>query len=238
MIKISNLSKSFNKNKVIHNLNLEIKEGLITALVGPNGSGKTTLLKCILGLTYPDKESRVLLSGFEYLNKNGIKEIGYMPQTPLFPQNLKVKEIIQILKNLEEKETIYEENLKDELEINKFENKYFGELSGGMKQKVNILQCFSSEKKFYIIDEPTASLDPHISFYLKNLLKERRKKGSSILFTSHIMSEVDEIADRVIVMVEGKLILDETPLEILNKSNTTNMESALRSYWMVGVNHA
>jgi Cu-processing system ATP-binding protein len=238
MISIQNLSKTFKKNTVIRNLNLEIQEGLITALVGPNGSGKTTLLKCILGLTFPNKESKLLLAGLEYLKQEELYEIGYMPQTPLFPQNLKVKEILEILETLERKNPIFKEKLKQELEIDKFENKYFGELSGGMKQKVNILQCFSSEKKFYIIDEPTASLDPHISFYLKNLIKERKTSGSSILFTSHIMSEVDEIADRVIVMVEGKLILHETPSEILAKSQTSNMEAALRSYWMKEGKHA
>jgi Cu-processing system ATP-binding protein len=183
-------------------------------------------------LTFPNKKSRLLLAGLEYLKQNELYEIGYMPQTPLFPQNLKVKEILEILETLEKKKPIFKEKIKEELEIEKFENKFFGELSGGMKQKVNILQCFSSEKKLYIIDEPTASLDPHISFYLKNLLKERKTMGSSILFTSHIMSEVDEIADRVVVMVEGKLILHETPGEILAKSKASNMEEALRSFWM------
>ncbi|HRG73479.1 MAG TPA: ABC transporter ATP-binding protein [Leptospiraceae bacterium] len=238
MIQIKNLTKTYKKNTVIRNLNLEIQEGVITALVGPNGSGKTTLLKCILGLTFPSKESKVLLAGLEYLKQNELYEIGYMPQTPLFPQNLKVKEILEILETLEKKNPVFKERIKDELEIEKFENKYFGELSGGMKQKVNILQCFSSEKKFYIIDEPTASLDPHISFYLKNLLKERKTMGSSILFTSHIMSEVDEIADRVVVMVEGKLILHEAPIEILAKSKASNMEEALRSFWMKEGKHA
>jgi len=238
MISIQNLTKTYKKNTVIRNLNLEIQEGLITALVGPNGSGKTTLLKCILGLTFPSKESKLLLAGLEYLKQDEIYEIGYMPQTPLFPQNLKVKEILEILETLEKKKPVFKEKLKEELEIDKFENKYFGELSGGMKQKVNILQCFSSEKKFYIIDEPTASLDPHISYYLKNLIKERKTMGSSLLFTSHIMSEVDEIADRVVVMVEGKLILHETPNEILAKSNASNMEEALRSFWMKEGKHA
>lgn len=238
MIQIQNLSKTYRKKTVIRNFDLEIQKGLITALVGPNGSGKTTLLKCILGLTFPDKGSKLLLADSEYLNKEGINEIGYMPQTPLFPQNLKVKEILEILEDLEKEKCIFMEKLKQELEIKQFENKYFGELSGGMKQKVNILQCFSSEKKFYIIDEPTASLDPHISFYLKNLLKERKTMGSSILFTSHIMSEVDEIADRVVVLVEGKLILHETPKEILDKSKASNMEEALRSFWMKEGKHA
>ena len=225
MIEIQNLSKTYKKNAVIRNLNLQIQEGLITALVGPNGSGKTTLLKCILGLTFPSKESRLLLAGLEYLKQNELYEIGYMPQIPLFPQNLKVKEILEILETLEKKNPVFKERIKEELEIKKFESKYFGELSGGMKQKVNILQCFSSEKKFYIIDEPTASLDPHISFYLKNLLKERKTMGSSILFTSHIMSEVDEIADRVVVLVEAK-------------SKASNMEEALRSFWMKEGKHA
>lgn len=238
MISIQNLTKTYKKNTVIRNLNLEIQEGVITALVGPNGSGKTTLLKCILGLTFPSKESKLLLAGIEYLKQDAIQEIGYMPQTPLFPLNLKVKEILEILETLEKKEQVFKEKLVEELEIKKFENKYFGELSGGMKQKVNILQCFSGVKKFYIIDEPTASLDPHISFYLKNLLKERRTMGSSILFTSHIMSEVDEIADRVVVLVEGKLILHETPKEILAKSKASNMEEALRSFWMKEGKHA
>jgi Cu-processing system ATP-binding protein len=232
MIQVQNLSKTFRRNTVIRNLNLEIEEGLITALVGPNGSGKTTLLKCILGLTFPDAGSKLLIGGVEYAGQNEISEIGYMPQVPLFPQNLKVREIIEILQTLEKKETIFYEKIKIELGLQEFENRYFGELSGGMKQKVNIIQCFSAPKKIYIIDEPTASLDPHISFYLKNLIKSCKANGSSILFTSHIMSEVDEIADRVIVMVEGKLILHESPSEILAKSNALNMESALRSFWM------
>lgn len=232
MIQIQNLSKTYKKNNVIRNLNLEIQEGIITALVGPNGSGKTTLLKCILGLTFPDKGSKLLIGNVEYLKKDSISEIGYMPQVPLFPFNLRVREIIQILETLEKQNPIFKEKLKLELGIDKFENRYFGELSGGMRQKVNILQCFSTPKKIYIIDEPTASLDPNISFYLKNLLKERKANGSSILFSSHIMSEVDEIADRVIVMVEGRLILNETPSEILAKSKAPNMESALRFYWM------
>ena len=238
MIQVQNLSKSYRKNTVIRNLDIDIHEGVITALVGPNGSGKTTLLKCILGLTFPDEGTKILLAGVEYLKQKEINDIGYMPQTPLFPLNLKVKEILTILETLDKKDPIYKSKLIEELEIDKFENKFFGELSGGMKQKVNILQCFSSQKKFYIIDEPTASLDPHISFYLKNLLKERKTMGSSLLFTSHIMSEVDEIADRVIVMVEGKLILHETPNEILAKSNSANMEAALRSFWMKEGKHA
>ena len=107
--------------------------------------------------------------------------------------------------------------------------KRFCELSGGMKQKVNILQCFSFRKSIYILDEPTSSLDPEMSYFLKYLIK--KKENTTILFTSHILSEVQELAGRIILLVEGKLLFHGTGTEAIKKYNKTNLEDSLLSFW-------
>lgn len=221
MTEIRNLCKSYGKHQAVKSISLSLPDSRVTALVGPNGSGKTTLLKCLLGLVFPD-------SGEIETDSRA----GYMPQVPLFPKNLKVREILRTLSVMEKKDPVFQSRLLEELDMRKFEDRYFGELSGGMKQKVNIVQCFGTDRKIYVIDEPTASLDPHMSLYLKNLIKERKRGGASVLFTSHIMSEVEEVADSVALLVDGKLIFHETPDEILKKSGAKDMESALHIFWL------
>ena len=108
-------------------------------------------------------------------------------------------------------------------------SKKFCELSGGMKQKVNILQCFSFRKSIYILDEPTSSLDPGMSYFLKNMIK--KKESTTIIFTSHILNEVQELANRIILLVEGKLLFHGTGDEAIQRFNKTNREESLLSFW-------
>ncbi|MCB1144453.1 MAG: ABC transporter ATP-binding protein [Leptospiraceae bacterium] len=226
MIKIENLNKSYNNHKVLKDISLDISEGLITALLGPNGSGKTTLIKSILQLRYPD-------SG-KISNPDGNffdTPIGYMPQIPNFPENLKIREIIDIVSRLEKRKPEDLEYLLDEMKMESMYNKTFNELSGGMKQKVNILQCFSFRKKIYILDEPTSSLDPGMTYFFKNLLKRKKEENCSIIFTSHILSEVQQLADKLVLLVEGKLLFHGTREEALKKYNRDDLEEALRSFW-------
>lgn len=233
MIKIKNLEKLYDKVPILKNVQLEIEAGTLFALVGPNGSGKTTLLKCISKLVYPD-------SGSIEMDGKNIHEIsmraGYMPQIPQFPKNLKTSELIDFFVSIDPIKPIYKEQLIEDLQIQPFMNKYFHQLSGGMKQKLNILQCFMSKRPLYIIDEPTASLDPSITFYLKNLMKSKKIEGSSIIFTSHIMSEVEELADQMALLIEGNLILVDSPSQIMSKQNSPNLEHALRNQWKLAGN--
>lgn len=229
MIRIENLNKTFNKQKVLFNLNLEFQKDKIYCLIGPNGSGKTTFVKCLLGLVIPDKDSKIYFEDKEIrYNLSQFFDVGYIPQFPLFPQNLKVKELIDYLLSFENyKNEINEKDLIIErFGIQTFYEKKISELSGGMKQKINILQCFMKKRNFYILDEPTASLDPYHSYLLKQIIKER-KKNSYILYITHNLAEVEELADQMVVLIDGKLKLNEVPKQFIKMQNSTNLEEAL-----------
>ncbi|MDH5718201.1 MAG: ATP-binding cassette domain-containing protein [Spirochaetia bacterium] len=233
MIEFINVKKTYGNHVALYDINLKINSGLIFALLGPNGSGKTTLLRSLMGLAPLQDKSEILV------NKNSIRksftyrdEIGYMPQIPSFPRNLKVKEIIEFLINLTNKKALYLNKIKSDLGINSFADKQFGTLSQGMKQKVNILQCFMYDHNIIVIDEPAAGLDPQNAYYLKNLLRERKKRGNTILFTTHIMAEVEEIADEMTVLVDGKISVFDKPKVFIKKQKAKSLEDALVKYWI------
>lgn len=227
MIKIETLSKTYKENKVIKNISININHNSSIALLGPNGSGKTTLIKILLGLVQPDANSKI------YLNETTIDfnlpkylKIGYISQSPMFPLNLKVKDLIDYLILFENE---YPKNLDDlmkDLNINSFINKKVYELSGGMKQKINILQCFMIDRQVYLLDEPTISLDPYHSLYLKQKIKEK-KSNSTIIFTTHILNEVEELADEMFILIDGELRLNANPSEFIKSKNSKNLEEAL-----------
>ncbi|MFN3603867.1 MAG: ABC transporter ATP-binding protein [Leptonema sp. (in: bacteria)] len=227
MIQIKNLNKSFRKQKVLRNINIEIPKNQLICLLGPNGSGKTTFIKSLLGLVIPDQEAKIYLDDKE-VNYDLPKflNIGYVPQMPLFPQNLLVKDLIEYLSTFENHYSIEQDSIIELFGIKEFYKKKISELSGGMKQKINILQCFMRKRDMYVLDEPTASLDPYHSFILKNLIKEK-KHDAYLLFITHNLSEVEELADQMIVLIDGELKLNENPVEFIKKNNASNLEEAL-----------
>jgi Cu-processing system ATP-binding protein len=232
MIEVGNLVKNYGSKRVLNDVSASIQQGSIFALLGPNGSGKTTLIKSILGLTYPDQGS-IEIRG-KILDDYKLEYqtyIGYMPQSPQFPLNLKVKEIVRFLSDLGGKETIYKDRLVKELGLEVFWNQLFGRLSLGTRQKVNILQCFMCDLDIYVIDEPTASLDPGMSFYLKKLINEKKEAGKTILFTSHIMTEVEELANDMLVLVEGNIVAKGNPTDFKVKMNTKTLEEGMIAFW-------
>ncbi|TDS12835.1 Cu-processing system ATP-binding protein [Maribacter caenipelagi] len=226
MIKIENLHKKFGKNVVLSGLDLEIKNGGIFAILGPNGSGKTTLIKSILGMVVPN-------SGQIYLNgatiKNGWKyrkQIDYLPQIANFPGNLKVKELIRMIKDLRQMPS-NEEELITQFKLEPFLDKKLSTLSGGTKQKVNIVLSFMFESPLLILDEPTTGLDPAALINLKKLIMQEKEKGKTILITSHIMQFVAEIADEIVYLLEGKIYFKGSIEELMTKTQQTDLEHAI-----------
>ncbi|MFT6972161.1 MAG: Cu-processing system ATP-binding protein [Roseivirga sp.] len=226
MIKIENLHKQFSKLKVLDGVSFSTASHGIIAVLGPNGSGKTTILKSILGMVLPDRgeiyfEGKPVLGSWNYRNR-----IGYLPQIARFPDNLTVQELIDMIKNLRdvkanEKELIKRFGLGDSL------SKKLSNLSGGTKQKVNIVLTFMFDAPLLILDEPTAGLDPVALIQLKELIKEERAKGKTLLITTHIMSLVEELSDEIIFLLEGKIYFQGTVEALQEQTQQSNLEYSI-----------
>ncbi|MFD1314604.1 ABC transporter ATP-binding protein [Namhaeicola litoreus] len=226
MIEIKNLCKRFGKLKVLDQLDLSIHQGGIFAVLGPNGSGKTTLIKCILGMVIPNAgeisiKDESVLKKWAYRN-----EIDYLPQIANFPANLTVIELIEMVKNLRPKPA-NEKELIQLFELESYLEKKLGNLSGGTKQKVNLVLTFMFDSDLIILDEPTSGLDPVSLIRLKKLIDEEKKKGKTILVTTHIMSLVEEIADEIVFLLDGSIYFKGTVKELKEKTNQSDLEHAI-----------
>ena len=236
MVIIENLHKRFGKNKVLKGLNLEIKDGGIFAILGPNGSGKTTLIKAILGMVIPNKGSIEVL-GKNIKNQASYRnQIDYLPQIANFPSNLKVKELIKMIKDLRGA-TNENEELITLFQLEPFLNKKLGTLSGGTKQKVNIVLTFMFDSPLIILDEPTTGLDPISLIHLKNIIKQEKAKGKTILITSHIMSFVEEVSDEIVFLLEGNIYFKGSISALKEKTEEADFEYAIASI-LKNNNHA
>lgn len=236
MIIASGIEKRFGRNQVLCGVDLEIRPGSITAVLGPNGSGKTTLIKTILGMVVPQRggitmDGRDILGTWQYRSA-----IGYLPQIARFPENLKVRELVKMVKDIRGLETgdriESRQGLADHPLVNMFGLQPYLEtplrhLSGGTRQKVNILLTFMFGSKYYILDEPTAGLDPASMIRFKELLRDEKSKERSILLTTHILSLVEEIADEVVFLLEGKVHFRGTQSGLKALKGDRTMEQAI-----------
>ncbi len=213
MIELKNIKKSFGRNQVLKGINLEVNPGMVQAVLGPNGSGKTTLIKSVLGMVLPD-EGVIEVNG-QAIRKDGMyrKEIDYLPQIARFPENLKVCELIHMVRDVRG-QVSQETPLIRRFGLENFMDVKVSHLSGGTRQKVNILLCFMFDNNILILDEPTAGLDPVALIRLKELIREERSKGKVILLTTHIMDVVEELADEIVFLLEGKIFFKGTLKEL------------------------
>lgn len=226
MIQIENLYKSFGKNKVLKGIDLSISEKGIFAVLGPNGSGKTTLIKSILGMVLPD-------SGTLHINQIPIKNnwkyrknIDYLPQIANFPSNLTVSELIKMIKDLRNQQGTDKKLIKI-FKLEPFLDKKLSNLSGGTKQKVNLVLTLMFDSPLIILDEPTSGLDPIALLHLKTLILEEKAKGKTILITSHIMNFVEEMADEIVFLLEGKVYFKGDIKALMDQTKEPNFERAI-----------
>ncbi|HSP40680.1 MAG TPA: ABC transporter ATP-binding protein [Gillisia sp.] len=228
MVTYQGLDKKFAKNVVLNELDLLIKTGGIIAILGPNGSGKTTMIKSLLGMVIPDKgnilfNDRNIRNQWKYRN-----EIDYLPQIANFPGNLSVTELINMIKDLRGK-TTKDRELIQFFKLESFLNSKLGTLSGGTKQKVNLVLTFMFDSPLVILDEPTSGLDPISMIRLKELIQSEKAKGKTILITSHIMNFVEEVADEIVFLLEGKIYFQGTVDEIKSTTGQPDFEHAIAS---------
>ena len=226
MVQIENLNKKFAGNQVLSNLDLDIPGSGIFAVLGPNGSGKTTLIKCILGMVVPSSGEIQVQGSSIKKNWKYRQEINYLPQIANFPGNLKVNELIRMIKDLRQKES-REEDLIRLFDLDTFLDKKLSTLSGGTKQKVNIVLTFMFDSPLIILDEPTTGLDPGSLIKLKELLLQEKNKGKTILITTHIMQFVEEMSDEIVYLLEGNIFFKGNVEQLKAKTNQTDFEHAI-----------
>ncbi|MBI6115888.1 ABC transporter ATP-binding protein [Salegentibacter maritimus] len=235
MVNITNLHKKFGSMVVLNGLELKTPESGIIAVLGPNGSGKTTLIKSILGMVVPQK-GEIEVNGQRVKKHWNYREnIDYLPQIANFPGNLKVKELIDMIKDLRGKEA-RDWELIELFKLEPFLQKKLNNLSGGSKQKVNLVLCFMFNSPLIILDEPTSGLDPVSLIRLRKLIQQEKENGKTILITSHIMNFVEEISDRIVFLLEGKIYFNGTVEELKTSTGEKDFEHAIAN--ILTGNHA
>ncbi len=226
MVSIIDLHKRFGKLTVLDGLDLEIEKGGIFAVLGPNGSGKTTLIKSILGMVIPDRGD-IRLKGESILGKSDYRnEINYLPQIANFPSNLTVKELFAMVKNLRPKEA-HDSDLVSVFGLEEQLEKKLGNLSGGTKQKVNIVLTFMFDSEMIVLDEPTTGLDPVSLIHLKEIILEEKGRGKTILITTHIMSFVEEMADEIVFLLDGRIYFKGSSSDLKDQTTEPDLEHAI-----------
>jgi Cu-processing system ATP-binding protein len=227
MISISGLTKRFGTLDVLQGIDASMRAGRVTGIVGPNAAGKTTLIKTILGLTRPDSgEIRVgdiRVNGDETYRSR----IGYMPQIARFPSNLTGAELLAMLRGLRGGSEPTDDILIDTLGITSELHKKLNDLSGGTKQKINAVAAFLFRPELLILDEPTAGLDPRSSGVLKDRILEDRSQGRTFIITSHIMAELQELADDVIFLADGRVRFSGSVSEMMTLTQQASLERAV-----------
>lgn len=223
MIFVSDVSKAYGSIQALNKVSLTIQKGEIVGILGPNGAGKTTLIKIITGYLQPDSGS-VIVEDQDIINNVEIiqKRIGYLPENaPLYPE-LMVQEYLQMMCDLRQ---IPPEDQLDAIQsaVNsvKIENvltRKIGQLSKGMRQRVGLAQAIIHKPEILILDEPTVGLDPTQIVEIRQLIK-RLSKHSTVLFSTHILSEVEAVCDRVVIIMNGKIKTDSTLEDISNTNN-------------------
>ncbi|HRO41581.1 MAG TPA: ABC transporter ATP-binding protein [Flavipsychrobacter sp.] len=227
MIRIEGLTKSFGKFKALDNINLQMQEGQAISLLGPNGSGKTTLIKSILGLVIPEKgkitiNNHVVREDWAYRSK-----IGYMPQIGRYPDNMTIEQVIKMIKEIRKDHTQYDEELIYGFGLDKMKTKTMRSLSGGTRQKVSACLAFLFSPDIYILDEPTAGLDPLSSELLKEKMVKERAAGKLILITSHVLSDLEGIASHIIYLQDGNLMFYKTVEELQASTGESKLNKVI-----------
>ena len=229
-IRIQDLHKAFGPVDVLNGVDLTFHPSETTAIVGPNGAGKTTLIKCVLGLTHPDAGSvevagRSIREGVAYRN-----DIGYMPQHAHFPENLTGRQMMAMVKSLRGRnEPIADVDLSliRTLRLEADLDKPFRVLSGGTRQKISAFLAFMVHPPILILDEPTAGLDPISSAALKDHIHQRRAEGASIVLTSHVLADLEELADRVVFLLDGRIRFDGALEDLRQLTGERRLERAI-----------
>ncbi|KOF58173.1 MULTISPECIES: ABC transporter ATP-binding protein [Clostridium] len=205
VIEIKDLTKNYGKARGISNVNLSVEQGEVFGFIGPNGAGKSTTIRTLLGLIHPTSGSATIFGKSCIEHPEVRNELGYLPSEVFYYDNMKVIDLLKYSASFYKKDCT--KRINDLAEVMNLDlKKKINDLSFGNKKKVGIVQGLLHEPKLIILDEPTSGLDPLMQQRFFELLGQENKKGATIFFSSHILSEVQKMCSRVAFIKEGKII--------------------------------
>lgn len=235
MITFNNISKSFGKNKVLNDVSIELKPSSINAFLGPNGSGKTTLIKIFLGLVKPDFgdiifEGKSILNDFKFKNN-----VGYMTQIANYPENLTANDLLTLVTSIRQAKPVFKDELINEFQLADSLDKPLKHLSGGTKQKVNVVISLMFDSPIIVLDEPSVGLDPQSVKLLKEYILREKSREKTILMTSHIIQDVFELSNVLNVLIEGNIVYSGGRDELIESTKAKNLEDAIINIYKAGL---
>lgn len=217
ILEVQHLKKYFATQKAVDDISLSIKEGSIFGLLGPNGAGKTTLLRMITGIFYQDS-GEIIFNGKKFNPEKDVEYIGYMPEERGLYKKMKIGEqavYLAQLKGLSKADALAKlHHWFEKLEMESWWNKKVEDLSKGMSQKLQFVTTVLHEPKLIILDEPFSGLDPVNANLIKDEIFNLAKKGSTVIFSTHRMEQVEEICEHIVLVNKGQKVLDGTLSEI------------------------
>lgn len=228
MIRLADVHKRFGALQVLRGVDLALAPGRTTAVVGPNASGKSTMIKCVLGLATPDRGTITLPDGRDVRDPDARRVIGYMPQAARFPENLTGHEVLAMLDALRP-EVAPDDTLLDRFGLAAQLGKPVRTLSGGTRQKLSAVVAFRYRPQLLVLDEPTAGLDPLATGIFKAAVLAARDAGTSVLLTSHVVSELEAMADDVAFLLDGTIRFAGPVPALLARTGQRSLEEALAS---------
>ena len=228
VITINNLTKSFKNTLAVKNISFKINRSTIIGLLGPNGCGKTTTIGMMLGLIKPSSGT-VIINGIniEHNRTKLLEKMNFISPYIELPKKLSVEENLKVygrlygVKNLNDKI----DNLMEKLKLTEFKTKKTGELSSGQKNRVSLAKALVNDPEILLLDEPTASLDPDVSDYIRSYIEDyASSKRATILLASHNMNEVERLCNEVMMMKNGEIIDKGKSSDLINKHGRKNLE--------------
>jgi len=230
-ISVGHLTKRYGDLVAVDDLSFEVGRGRIFGLLGSNGAGKTTTLKVLTGLLRPDTGS-VRVDGVDALKSpvEAKRRIGFLPEAPALYDQLSAREFLEMIGTLRDMEPGRLDRrigeLLDRMELSEFSQNNIGTFSRGMRQKLAFASAVVHEPNILILDEPLSGLDPRFGKLFKDWIKAHSGKGGSVLMSTHVTANAEELCDRVAVIDRGRLLAAGSVREVLEGSGTRTLEDA------------
>ncbi|MBU2251648.1 MAG: ABC transporter ATP-binding protein, partial [Candidatus Omnitrophica bacterium] len=225
LLTLEGIYKKFKRTEVLKGVNLKVRKGEIYGLLGINGAGKTTLIRSILGLLRID-QGRILFKGNICQPKDIQKNFGFLPENFLPPKNLKGIEFLRILGSGFNLKLADIKSLLELVGLTKHSRKYIGAYSRGMIQRLGLATCLLKDPEVIILDEPTLGLDPLGQKQVLNIIADLNRRGKTVFFSSHILSQVEQLKARIAVINSGTIAFESGVDEILKKHKASSLEEA------------